>query len=74
MTPFERIIEQHLTAHEGHWGLLASLLRAMETDAEAARCLRRQVRDRMAKALFEGYEGREPTPPPPRWDAYRKIA
>jgi hypothetical protein len=69
----ERLIEQILTAHEGHWDHLARLLRALETDEEAAWSLHRHVRDAMGHALLAGYEGREPTPSKPPLHAYHKA-
>lgn len=72
MTP-EQILERALMAHEGHWAMLASLLRALDTDEQAGRSLHREARELMAKALRVGYEGREPTPKPPRADAYHKA-
>lgn len=65
----ECCISRSLTAHEGYWGELAHVLRAMETDEEAARAVRRQVRNAMACALLAGFEGREPGPRKPRRDA-----
>jgi hypothetical protein len=62
----ERRISKILTTHEGYWRELAHLLRAMESDEEAASAIRRRVRDAMGYALLAGYEGCEPTPPKPR--------
>jgi hypothetical protein len=69
VTRVERHITTHLTAHEGYWRQLAALLRAMESEEEAAVALRRQVRNAMAYALLAGYEGFGPTPRRPRRDA-----
>jgi hypothetical protein len=69
----ERQIEAVLTAHETHWRLLAALLRALDTDEEAAWSLHRHVRDAMGQALLAGYEGREPTPRRPPAYAHHKA-
>lgn len=73
MPPLERTIEEILTADETYWRLLAALLRAFETDEEAAISLRRHVKRAMAVALLAGYEGREPTPKRPRPHATHKA-
>lgn len=72
-TPVEVTIERALTAHEGHWTLLAFTLRALDDDEQAGRTLRRRVRDDMARALLAGYEGREPTPKRPGVDHIHKA-
>jgi hypothetical protein len=72
MTP-EQILERALMTHEGHWAMLAQLLRALDTDEQAGRSLHRKARELMACALQAGYEGREPTPKPPRADACHKA-
>lgn len=69
----ERLIEAVVTAHEAHWTALASLLRALDTDEEAAYTLHRHVRKAMGLALLAGYEGREPTPKKPPLGAYHKA-
>jgi hypothetical protein len=69
----ERVIEETLTAHETHWSGLASLLRALETDAEAAWSLHRHVRNAMGHALLAGFEGHEPTPKRPPLGAHHKA-
>jgi hypothetical protein len=69
----ERLIEEVLTAHEGSWALLAHMLRALETDEEAAFSLHRRVRNAMGCALLAGYEGREPTPKRPSLNAHHKA-
>ncbi len=71
--PFEGVIEEALTAHEGHWTLLAFLLRTLDTDEQAGRSLRRHVRHAMACAMLAGYEGREPTPRRPGINSHRKA-
>ena len=68
MTVDQRVTEI-LTDHDGYWRQLASLLRAMENDSEAARAVRRQARNAMGCALLAGYEGSEPTPTKPRANA-----
>lgn len=69
----ERVIEEALTAHETHWADLSRLLRALETDTEAAWMLHRHVRNAMGHALLAGYEGREPTPRKPPLHAHHKA-
>lgn len=69
----ECLIERILIAHESHWDHLARLLRALETDEEAAWSLHRHVREAMGHALLAGYEGREPTPRKPSLHAYHKA-
>jgi hypothetical protein len=69
----ERLVERVLTAHETYWDHLARLLRALETDEEAAWSLHRHVRDAMGHALLAGYEGREPTPSKPPMHAHHKA-
>jgi hypothetical protein len=69
----ERLIEQVVTAHEGHWDHLAWLLRALETEEEAAWSLHKHVREVMGYALLAGYEGREPTPRKPSLHAHHKA-
>lgn len=68
------LLAEHLTAHEGAWALMSATLRALQDDADAARYLRRHVRELMAKALFAGFEGTEPTPRRPGVDHYHKAA
>lgn len=69
----ERLIERVLTAHESHWDHLARLLRALETDEEAAWSLHRHVREVMGHALLAGHEGRELTPRKPSLHAHHKA-
>lgn len=66
-------IERVLTAHETHWSDLARLLRALETDEEAAWSVHRHVRNAMGYALLAGYEGREATPRKPPPHAHHKA-
>jgi hypothetical protein len=72
-TPLEATVERALSAHEGHWTLLAFTLRALDDDEQAGAFLRRHVRDDMARALLAGYEGREPTPKRPGVDHIHKA-
>lgn len=72
-TPLERLVVEHLTAHEGAWGLMAWTLRAINTDEDAGRYLQRHVRELMGKALIAGFDGTEPTPRRPDVDHYHKA-